>query len=78
MARDRRRVAAVLCKRLQGLLEALAVLVNTIMAMPVIVDHQVGTAWQVVVALLLVAIRHTERQTCLIVDHKVGMCSLAS
>jgi hypothetical protein len=31
-----------LCKRLQGLLDALAVLVNTIMAMPVIVDQQVG------------------------------------
>jgi hypothetical protein len=41
MARDRRRMAAGLCKRLQGLLDALAVLVNTIMAMPVIVDLQV-------------------------------------
>lgn len=41
-AAERLLLAKEVCKRMQGLLECMAVLVNTIFAMPAIVDQQVG------------------------------------
>lgn len=42
VAQERLQLAREVCKRMQGLLECLAVMVNTIFAMPAVVDQQVG------------------------------------
>jgi hypothetical protein len=45
VAKSRRKLAAVVCKRLQDLLACLKVLVGTVIAMPVVIDQQVRPAY---------------------------------
>jgi hypothetical protein len=46
VAKSRRKLAAVVCKRLHDLLACLKVLVGTVIAMPVVIDQQVSPAFK--------------------------------
>jgi hypothetical protein len=42
----RKKLAAAICKRLQGLLQSMKVLVNTVLAMPSVLDQQVRRSFR--------------------------------
>lgn len=44
-AKERAQLAKEICKRIQGLLQCMVVLVNTIFGMPAIVDQQVNVVF---------------------------------